>query len=156
LAVAGRNGEIRVWAVDTGAMVLEIAGSMERIRSLAFSPSGSQLVSGGEGRHVRVWDAASGEEVGTLSCPHAKILSLVFCGADLVATGGSDNVIRIWDLTANRERGRLLGHTGSVGALACDLTTGMLVSASFDTTVRVWRLRHASHSTAAQDGPTKR
>jgi WD40 repeat protein len=33
-----------------------------------------------------------------------------------------------------------VGHTGSVSALAWDSPAGVLISGSYDTTVRVWQL----------------
>jgi WD40 repeat protein len=35
------------------------------------------------------------------------------------------------------------GHTGSIAALACDPNAKLLVSGSFDTTVRLWQLDEA-------------
>ncbi|GAF76614.1 unnamed protein product, partial [marine sediment metagenome] len=53
---------------------------------------------------------------------------------------GSDNVIRVWDTDTRRETGHLIGHTGSVATLAWAPAAKLLISAGFDTTVRLWRL----------------
>ena len=55
-----------------------------------------------------------------------------------MATSGSDNEIRLWDLAKRQQTARLDGHTGSVSALAFD--RGLLVSGSYDTTVRLWKI----------------
>ena len=47
-------------------------------------------------------------------------------------------MIRLWDLPTRQEKARLVGHTGSVAALAFNSKTGVLLSGSFDTTVRTW------------------
>ncbi len=140
LAVAGRNGQIRVWAVATGIMRLEIAAGQGRIRTLAYAPSGERLISAGEGRAISVWDAHNGELVYKFDCPAAKVLSMTVCGDDRIATGGSDNVVRIWNWQTQTEVDRLRGHTGSVAALDYDPASGILLSGSYDTTLRVWRL----------------
>ena len=58
-----------------------------------------------------------------------------------MAVGGSDNVIRLWDLASRQEQNRLVGHTGTVAALAWDATANTLLSGGFDTTVRVWQIK---------------
>jgi WD40 repeat protein len=141
VAAAGRNGQIRIWNVGSGTMSLEIPGDIDRIRTLAFTADGKQLLSAGEGRWIAIWDAGDGNQVAKFACRGAKVQSLVFLGSDLFVTGGSDNVIRLWNRSQEAEQLKLVGHTGSVAALAFDAESGTLVSGSFDTTVRVWQLR---------------
>ena len=49
-------------------------------------------------------------------------------------------MIHVWDLTSKEETHRLVGHTGTVAALAYDPTQHVLVSGSFDTTIAIWLL----------------
>ena len=136
----------------TGKSSLEINADQQRVRNLAYSPDGAKLAAAGDGRTIGLWDAHTGELLHRLTAKPAKIMSLAFCGDELLATGGSDNVVRIWDLTKPAERWHLSGHSGSVAALACDPETGVLASGSFDTTVRVWQfdLQGPVAETAAQ------
>ena len=55
----------------------------------------------------------------------------------VIATGGSDNKIHIWNTERQSEVGFLEGHTGTVSSI--DMAQDILVSASFDTTVRIWK-----------------
>ena len=152
VAVVGRNGQIRVWSTADWKVALEINADQQRVRNLAYSPDGAKLAAAGDGRTIGLWDAHTGELLHRLTAKPAKIMSLAFCGDELLATGGSDNVVRIWDLTKPAERWHLSGHSGSVAALACDPQTGVLASGSFDTTVRVWQfdLQGPAAETAAQ------
>ncbi len=140
LAAAGRNGQIQVWSVPGGDLELEIAAGIRRIRSLAYLPDGSKLVSAGEGRTVRLFDAKSGQEAYSFTCRAGKLMSMVVCGENLIATGGSDNVVRVWNWQTQREVDHFVGHTGSVAALAFDAASQTIISGSFDTTVRVWSI----------------
>ena len=140
VAAAGRNAQVRAWLVKTGSMSFELAAGVERIRALAYSPDGDHLVASGDGRTVDVWDAARGLKVSSLTCRSAKVLTVSFCGPNLLATGGSDNLIRVWDTRSSTELYQLTGHTGTVAALACDVGTRTIVSGSYDTTIRIWKL----------------
>ena len=96
LAAVGRSGQLLVWRTSDWKVALEIPADSLRIRSLAYSPDGQKIAAAGEGRNVGIWDAHTGKELARLTCKPAKVMSLVFCGDDVLATGGSDNVIRIW------------------------------------------------------------
>jgi WD40 repeat protein len=111
---------------------------------LAISPDGSQLATAGDGQQIRIWDLQTGTEILTLPRRLGRVHALVYCGDGRLASGGSDNVIRLWDLTGKNEQLRLVGHTGSVAALDMHLESGILVSVSFDTTVRLWDLKRAA------------
>ncbi len=67
-------------------------------------------------------------------------MSLAYVGPQTLATGSSDNSIQLWNVINGREERRLSGHHGSVSALAFEPRSGLLVSGSYDTTLRVWQL----------------
>lgn len=140
VAAAGRNGKIRVWRGEDLTAGGDLVAHRQRVRALAISPNNKLLISGGDDRQLIVWDLDAGTEVFRLPMRPAKTQALVFCGDRLVASGGSDNVIRIWDLDLKTEVAKLVGHTGSVSMLEYHPTTTDLVSASFDTSVRIWKL----------------
>ena len=50
----------------------------------------------------------------------AKVYTLVFLDNRRLATGGTDDRITIWDLDSQQATTQLVGHTGTVAALACD------------------------------------
>jgi len=150
-AGGGRNGRIRVWDSRSGEVTGEYSAHRQRIRGLAFSPDSRLLASCGEDRIVNVFPLETGQGFALPSQP-SKVMSLVFCGPNRLATGGSDNLVRIWDLNQRVDVDHLTGHTGSVAALAYN--GEVLVSGGYDTTVRVWRMRP---NVAGEDSlPTRR
>jgi WD40 repeat protein len=140
IAAAGRAGTIRIWNVANGAAMVDIQASARRISALVFSPGGRQLAAGGDDRSVRVFDPASGKVVSALPQQPGGIRTLQFCGEKRLAAGDTENVIRLWDLSSKTQESQLIGHTGTVTALAYDAQAGTLVSGSYDTTVRVWNI----------------
>ncbi|MEK6234618.1 MAG: WD40 repeat domain-containing protein [Planctomycetales bacterium] len=140
LAAGGRNGVVRIWNAPDWNVARDLSIGNRRVRALAYSDDGSLLACAGDNRTIRVFDARSGEERMVLTSPSGSVPSLVFCGRNRLAAGGSDNVIRVWDLLENREERRLVSHTGSVAALAYDRAGKLLISGSFDCTVRLWNI----------------
>jgi len=138
--VAGRDGQIRLWNMNTGLHERDIATDRRRIRALAFSPDGTQLASGGEDAVIHVLNVSDGSDVVTLPPQPCSILAMKYLNHDQLAFGGTDNKIRIWDFPRQKVTVELVGHTGSVAALDCDASGTMLVSGSYDTTLRIWHV----------------
>ena len=132
----GRNGMIRLWNSADGTVVGEFSAHSQRIRDLAFSPDGTLLATCGDDRRV-VISRVNGQNVLELPRQGAKVMTLVFCGPEQIATGGSDNLIHIWDINTKTQPAELAGHTGTIAALA--YSHDVLVSSGYDTTVRVWK-----------------
>ncbi len=138
LAAAGRDGVIRIWEMPTAQMSLDIAAHPRRIRAATFSPDGSRILTAGDDGTLRVHSALDGTEQLALGNRRGSIRSLSFYGIETIAAGGTDNMIELWDLNTGSRIGRLEGHRGTVAVLDGQTSAGMLVSGSFDTTVRVW------------------
>ena len=147
MAVAGRNGQIRVWNVTSGAHERDIDTDGRRIRALAFSPDGTRLAAAGNSPQIHVFDVASGQPVMTLDVAAGQGLSR-WCSSTTSGwpRAAPTTCIRIWDLDSRAVTTELVGHTGTVAALACDAAGTMLVSGSYDTTLRVWNLADAARA----------
>jgi WD40 repeat protein len=151
LAVGGRCGTIRLIAPATGEVVRDISAHRQRVRALSFSDDGSYLASAGEDRTVHVLPISRGATGFALPTRPAKALALVFYGPRQLAVAGSDNLIRLWDVSEQREIGNLAGHSGTIAALDCQGKT--LISAGYDTTVRIWTI--ADHIAGAEALPPR-
>ncbi len=143
--VAARLGAdtIRVWDVDAGKAVIDLRGP-EPIVTFVYSPDGRRIATGsawsaGAPVAVRVWDATTGELLGT-GTGHANEVSTLAFSPDgrAIASGSMDQTIRLWDGQTARPRARLAGHSGFVGAVVFSPDGKRLMSASADQTVRLW------------------
>lgn len=157
LAVAGRNGKIRVWRMTDGGRPHDIDGHTQRVRALTFSCDSKTLASAGDDRQVKLWDTQTWKAKGILPKRPGRILSIAFCGkgCDSLAIGSSDNLIRVWDLRERRQLYRLVGHTGSITTLAWNHQNDTLLSGSFDTTVRFWKIPHPSPPETQEEPPSE-
>jgi WD40 repeat protein len=156
LAAGGRCGSIRLLTGDRGELVRDITAHHQRVRAISFSPDGSYIASSGEDRLVHVQPLAEGRDGFTFPPRPSKVLALAFYGPRQLAVAGSDNLIRLWDVAEQRETGVLAGHTGTIAALECQ--GKVLISAGYDTTVRIWSIDdHVASRPATLPGlPRKR
>src|SRR5262249_43957531 len=94
-----------------GRVIKVLEGHSGRIDSLAISPDGERIFSGGKDDNtVRAWDVASGEERATYR-GHTERVHCLAISPDgrRLASGGEDRVIRVWDVTRSQENPTLPG-----------------------------------------------
>ena len=94
-------------------------GHAGTVTSVAFSPDGTLLASGGADNSVKLWIAASGRELRTMS-EHTGIVSSVAFSPDgkMLASGSQDKTVRLWDVATGRRLHTLSGHADAVNAVA--------------------------------------
>ncbi|CAH0257137.1 c-type cytochrome [Roseomonas sp. CECT 9278] len=107
------------------------------VRALAVAPGA--LASAGFDQSVIFWDLASGRARAVVRWHAGAVNALAALPDGGVASGGEDGRIAIWpaDPRAGRPLRVLEGHDAPVAALA--LRDGVLASAAWDGTVRLWR-----------------
>ena len=152
LAAAGRDGVVLVFDVTTGAVVKELQKHTRRVNTLTFSPDGKFLVSGGDDRNICVWSMEDMSLVKTLAFPSGKVSAAAFCGDDYLAVGSTNNSIRVWNFASNSPDADFYmdEHRGTVAELIWDEKNQTLISCSFDTTVRFWKIADTGLASAAE------
>lgn len=138
LLCGGRDGNIRVWDTTTGEELMHVPLHRDRVHTAAFSADGRVVTSVGDDRRIVRYDLLAQQVTLDRELKGAKLRSLCLINDYLIAAAGADNAIHIFDVLADEELGKLTGHTGSV-AVMCSCAD-MLVSGSFDTTVRLWKI----------------
>jgi WD40 repeat protein len=153
------EGSARIWDAATGQKVRTLNDHIDAVNSAAFSPDGKQIVTAGcdrkhwpsvcEEGSVRIWDAATGQEVRQLSGHTGVVLSVAYSpDGKQIVTASDDQTARIWDTTTRHEVRQLSSHTGPVRSVAFSPDGKQIVTAGCDRTdptgacqedsVRIW------------------
>jgi uncharacterized caspase-like protein len=88
---------------------------------------------------IKLWDAATGRELRTMTGHTANIRAIAFSpNSRLLASSGYDALVKLWDTATGREIMTLNGHSLSVNTLAFSPDGKLLVSGSDDGSARLW------------------
>ncbi|KAI9727364.1 MAG: hypothetical protein M1834_008435 [Cirrosporium novae-zelandiae] len=113
-----------------------LEGHSRTIRTIAFSPDGSRLVSGSWDCAVRVWDVSTGRLDYILDGHLDWVSTVAFSINGKLASGSRDNTVRIWDIATGQIDHILEGHSDEIQVVT--FSGIKLASGSKDGTVRIW------------------
>ncbi len=95
---------VKLWNAETGAELHSLVGHTSSVLSLAFSPDGRRVVSGGL-ESVRVWDTGTGAEVRALEGQVDAVYGVAYSSdGKYVAAADYEGQLSLWDAeTGNLE-----------------------------------------------------
>jgi WD40 repeat protein len=128
-------------SVTTASLKNSLTGHIDYVYSVAFSPDGKTLASGSSDRTVKLWEVATGRNIGTIQAHAGTTFSVAFSpDGKIIASGGGDNTAKLMDAATGRTLATLQGHSGSVNRIAFSPDGKMLASGSSDRTIKLWEV----------------
>lgn len=117
------------------------AADRDFVQSLAFSPDGTLLASGGF-RCIKLWRKQPFDGKAEFNDPAAKpspVQSIALHTAThRLAKGFVDGRVEVWDTESRKEIWTLSAHTAAVDALIFSTDGAILLSGSSDKMIRIW------------------
>jgi WD40 repeat protein len=106
------------------------------VNSIAFSPDGGILASGGDDNQLKLWNPRTGKLLGTLEGHLASVRCVAFSpDGRILASGGDDNQLKLW----NPSTGKLLGIFGDSGSRVAFSSDGRILASSMP--LKIWKIR---------------
>ncbi len=162
IASAGGDGIVRVWESETGEHFLTYRGHTSllskinfqpTVYTIAWSPEGLRIVSGGDGARVYVWNATTGQTL-VIYQGHSGILPNVYAAvwspdgkqiASACSSIGIDKTVHVWDAASGESLSRYAAHYGlmpdfSMLALAWSPDGTRIAATGADKTIRIWNV----------------
>ena len=154
-------GIVRLWNVETGRIRKTFTEHSSLINSVAFSPDGTTLASGGDHGTLFLWNLATGSLAKALLKPYTldAVVSVAYSpdGTTLAsATKGPDRVY-LWDVATGTQK-KTFKHTGFVWGMAYSPDGTTIATGHLRDEGRLWNVATAdltqvlSHPLGQGDG----
>lgn len=133
-------------SVPIGTTLSVYRGHTAAVYTVAWSPDGKQIVSGGRDGLAKLWDAATGANLLTYR-GHAPLAVNAVAWSPhgtFIASAGSDATVQVWDAKTGKVFMTYRGHTDYVATLAWSPDASRIVSAGGDPysngdhTINIW------------------
>lgn len=120
--------------VETGKLIRKFEGHTEiESYSVAFSPDGRLLASGGKDKEILVWEVATGVLRHRFADQAFPVSALAFSpDSRVLASGGGEKLIRLWDMESGSQLRALAGHRDWVSSIAFSHDGRRIASAGCD------------------------
>jgi WD40 repeat protein len=123
------------------------------VYSVAFSPDGRYIASGGGDNLAKIWDTTISRYVDMPGRHSDSVRSVAFShDGKYLASASDDKTVKIWEVASGRELYTLTGHTDSVYSVAFSPDGNLLASAGSDKTIKFWSLKDGRQVTSLDAG----
>lgn len=137
------DGKIKVWDTQSGFCIVTFTEHSSGVTACEFAKRGNVLFTSSLDGSVRAWDLIRYRNFRTFTAPTRLSFSSVAVdpSGEVVCAGSLDSFdIHVWSVQTGQLLDQLSGHEGPVASLAFAPSSDIIVSGSWDHTVRVWSI----------------
>ncbi|KAJ1606530.1 WD repeat-containing protein [Cryptosporidium canis] len=149
VATGGVDGKIKLWDISSGYNFATFSDHISQISKVIFNPQGNAVISASLDGSIRAYDIMRYRNFRTLTAGNDTGVQFTCVAMDragelvVAGTQGEDCKIYVWNFQTGKVVDKLSGHTSNIVDIAfCPSISnpGILASASWDGTVRIWDL----------------
>jgi len=133
--------QVKIWDYREQACVMTFRGHEQDVNSVQYFPDGYALASGSEDGSCKLWDTRACRPINAYTTDKevSGVSSVAFSKSGRLLIAGYDDFnAMVWDTLLGVSIQTLSGHTDRLSALAVSPDGFALVTASFDTQIKVW------------------
>jgi hypothetical protein len=145
LAAGGCDRAARVWDISGGVRNAKLEQTIENhadwVLGVAFTPDAGKLLTAGRDKTAKVWDLEKKESVYTFPDHQAAVFAVATKPDGKTGfSAGADKQIRSWNASGEGRQVRTIGsHSDEIYRIVPIASQALLISASADKTVRIWK-----------------
>jgi WD40 repeat protein len=165
LATGDFHNNVCIWQVNQGRkeqiLVKEKNNKSSHnglVRTLAFSPSGDALISGGEDKLIKLWNMETKEDskVKVFQGHTKPVWSVAFHpSGSYIASGSDDKTLKLWNVLTGQCINTVEAHKESIWSVAFHPNGNYIVTASRDNAVKLWKINNNSENLSIEGEPYK-
>lgn len=143
IITTAEDGKIKVWDTQSGFCIVTFTEHSSGVTACEFAKRGNVLFTSSLDGSIRAWDLIRYRNFRTFTAPTRLSFSSVAVdpSGEVVCAGSLDSFdIHIWSVQTGQLLDQLSGHEGPVASLAFAPSGDIVVSGSWDHTVRIWSI----------------
>lgn len=136
---AGVRGVAYAIQTSDGSIKKTFSGHADALHTLALSPDGSLLATGGYDQKIRLWNVASGAEMKVLTGHNGSINGLSFRpDGKVLASASADRTVKLWEVPSGARLDTFSQPTKEQFAVAFSQDGKTIFAGGADNRVRKW------------------
>ena len=143
VVTASDDGKIKIWDVNSGFCLATFNEHQSSVTQIQFAQRGQVLYSASLDGTVKAWDLLRYRNFRTFTSTERLSFHCLAVdpSGEIVCAGSQDSYeIFVWNVQTGPLLDTLSGHTGPISHLQFSKENGVLASASWDKTIRIWSI----------------